>query len=520
MREVILTLTTTVVFTVALFSSHVVGATVTVDVKTSHQKIAGFGTCSAWCGTLTASEGELLFSTTKGAGLSLHRIQIQKTGVDQSETANTKLANGYGVKVWGTPWYCKNGVKVSGKDYDTLSESNYQAWADVLASAANTLKNAGAPLYAISSQNEPDIGWTKYDAPTLAKWVGKYLGPTMASKAPDTKVMGIEPCNWCGFSNYYKVFKADADAWKYSAILATHEYGCSPTAYPDINAAGKEFWQTEIYDTQTDVEDPGMGSALRVSKLIHEALTIANMNAWHFWWIKPCAGCNNGALWVEATKKPAKRLWIMGNWSRYARPGFVRVSATEKPATGVTVTAFRDSALTKVVIVAINTNTSATSQDFSITGTSPKTMTPCITDPTRDLVEQSAQTLSSSTFTYSLPAQSVTSLVVDLGGTSVFPVSNAHAGQSFALKTHCGKASLTIEFTAPISGLTSVKLFNLNGTIVKTMTFRTITGGTYSRRFDLADLPEGFYMVKIDNDGRIINKSKILYLVQSAALSG
>jgi glucuronoarabinoxylan endo-1,4-beta-xylanase len=518
MREAILTLTAAVVLTVATLSSNVVGTTVTVDVKTTHQKIAGFGTCSAWCGTLSASEGELLWSTTKGAGLSLHRIMIDRNGPDQNEKANAKQATGFGVKVWGTPWFCKGGVGVSGKDYDTLSESNYQAWADVLASSANNLKSAGSPLYAISSQNEPDIGWTKYDAPTLAKWVGKYLGPTMASKAPDTKVMGIEPCNWCGFSNYYKVFKADADAWKYSAILATHEYGCSPTAYPDINAAGKEFWQTEIYDTDTRA-DPGMGSALRIAKLIHEALTIANMNAWHYWWVKE-SGVNNGALWDKGTGKPAKRLWIMGNWSRYARPGFVRVSATEKPTTGVTVTAFRDSALTKVVIVAINTNTSATSQDFSITGTSPKTMTPCITDPTRDLVEQSAQTLSSSTFTYSLPAQSVTSLVVDLGGTSVFPVSNAHAGQSFALKTHCDKASLTIEFTAPGSGLTSVKLFNLNGTIVKTMTFRTITGGTYSRRFDLADLPEGFYMVKIDNDGRIINKSKILYLVQSAALSG
>jgi hypothetical protein len=200
------------------------------------------------------------------------------------------------------------------------------------------------------------------------------------------------------------------------------------------------------------------------------------------------------------------------------RPGCVRVSATEKPTSGVTVTAFRDSALSKVVIVAINNNTSNTSQDFSIPGTSPKTVTPCITDPTRDLVEQSAQTLSSTTFTYSLPAQSVTSLVVDLAGTSLLPMSNAEDGRFSTAKVNCSKSTLRMEFTAPGSGLTSMKLFNLNGNVVKTMTFRTITGGIYSRRFDLADLPEGFYMVKIDNDGRIINKSKILYLVHGAAL--
>lgn len=491
-------------------ADHAVGATVTVDVKTSYQKISGFGGCSAWCGTLTAAEGEQLFSTTKGAGLSLHRIMIERTGLTQSEIANTKLAAGYGVKVWGAAWFTKNGVQASGKDYDTLYESNYQAWADVLAGVANTLKTAGTPLYAISSGNEPDIGYTRFDAPTLAKWVGQYLGPTMASKAPETKVVGVEPCNWYAFSTYYTACKANENAWKYSSILATHEYGGNPAAYPEIQAAGKEFWQTEIYDTKTDVEDPGMGSALRVSKLIHEALTIANMNAWHFWWIKPCAGCNNGALWVEATKKPAKRLWIMGNWSRYVRPGFIRVNATAQPTSGVTVTGFRDTALSRVVIVAINNNTSSISQDFSIPGTSPLKLTPCITDPTRDLVEQSAQTLSSTTFTYSLPAQSVTSLVVDLVGTAVLPESNAGAERSSAFKVNYGKSILKIEFTAPGSGLTTVKLFDLKGNAVKTATFQTIAGGIYSRSFDLSKIPRVFYIVKVDNGGKTIKTATII----------
>jgi glucuronoarabinoxylan endo-1,4-beta-xylanase len=509
MRRSNLVMTITVMLSSTGIACLALGATVTVDVKTTYQKIAGFGTCSAWCGTLSASEGEALWSTTKGAGLSLHRIMIDRNGPDQNEKANAKQAAGYGAKVWGTPWFCKGGVAVSGKDYDTLYESNYQAWADVLASSANTLKSAGSPLYAVSSGNESDLGWTKYDAPTLAKWVGKYLGPTMASKAPDTKVMGVETCNWYGFSTYYKVFKADADAWKHSAILATHEYGGSPAAYPEIQAAGKEFWQTEIYDTDTRA-DPGMGSALRIAKLIHEALTIANMSAWHYWWVKE-SGINNGALWDRQTNKWAKRLWIMGNWSRYARPGFVRVNATEKPATGVTVTAFRDSALSKVVIVAINTNTSVTSQDFSISGTSPKKVTPCITDPTRDLVEQAAQTLSSNTFTYSLPAQSLTTLVFDLEGTSLQPRYKAEAGRLSPLLVDRGKSAVKIMFTAPGSGLTTIKLFNLRGNVVKGISFQTLAGGTYSHVFNGGTIPEGFYLVKIENAGRAINKSTILF---------
>jgi glucuronoarabinoxylan endo-1,4-beta-xylanase len=488
--------------------SNAMGTTVTVDVKTSHQKISGFGTCSAWCGTLAASDGDLLWSTTKGAGLSLHRIQLQPTGVDQSETSNAKLASSYGVKVWGTPWYCQNGVAVPGKGYDTLYEKDYQGWANVLAAAANTLKSAGAPLYAISSGNEIDLGWTKYDTTALKNWVGNYLGPTLASKAPDTKLIGVETCNWYGFPNYEKAFKGNAKAWQYSSILATHEYGGNPSAYPEIQAAGKEFWETEIYDTDTK-EDPGMGSALRIAKLINDALTIANMNAWHFWWIKE-SGADNGALWDKGTNQPSKRLWIMGNWSRYVRPGFIRVDATTAPASGVTVTAFRDTLLSRVVIVAINNNTSNTSQDFSLPGTTPLKLTPSITDPTRNLIEQPAQTLSSTTFTYSLPAQSVTSLIVDLVATSLLPGNNAVAGRFSANQVTCSKSTLKIAFTAPGSGLTSVKLFNLKGNLVKTETLQTISGVTYSRNFDLSKIPLGFYLVKIENRGETIKTTKIV----------
>ena len=99
MRKGTLSLTTAALLSATVIAGRARGATVTVDVKTTYQKIAGFGTCSAWCGTLSSSEGELLWSTTKGAGLSLHRIMIERNGVTQSETANTKLVAGYGVKV-------------------------------------------------------------------------------------------------------------------------------------------------------------------------------------------------------------------------------------------------------------------------------------------------------------------------------------------------------------------------------------------------------------------------------------
>ena len=242
----------------------------------------------------------------------------------------------------------------------------------------------------------------------------------MAENAPDTKVIGIEPCNWWGFDGYENYFKNDPKAWQYSSILATHEYGGSPKAYPEIGQAGKEFWETEVMDDNNDA-DPTMTSGLKIAKMIHECLTIANMNAWVCWAVQ---GDHSGSILYadnSTPPTPTKRLWVMGNYSRFARPGFIRIDATTEPASGVHITAYCDSALNRVVIVAINENTSSISQDFSIPGTSPIQLTPWITDPSRDLAVQSTQTLSSSSFTYSLPSQSVTTLIIDLKVAPVEP---------------------------------------------------------------------------------------------------
>ena len=411
---------------ITALASQIDAATATIDVNNWHQKIRGFGLSTAWSGRMTPTEADQLWDTIKGAGFSMNRVMIDRDGLGNEETDNAISATNRGALVWGTPWYTKGGVGLTyyqpnnrgGTDtirYDTLYEKDYQEWANTLATMANTMKAKGAPIYAISSGNEIDIGWTKYSPEALALWVGKYLGPTMAQKAPGTKIIGMEPCNWWGFDNYLGVFKTNPDAWKYSDIIATHEYGGTVHAAPEINAAGKEFWETEIYDPVTDQgEDVGMGSALRVSKIIHEALTVANMNAWHYWWKNPCTNCANGAIWAESTHQPTKRLWIMGNWSRYARPGFIRVEAPVEPSSGVYLTAFRDTALSKVVLVIANSNNNSVSQSFSIPGITPRKVTPVITDPTRDLVIQASQDISSSDFTYNLPSQSVTTLVFDM----------------------------------------------------------------------------------------------------------
>jgi hypothetical protein len=72
---------------------------VTVSLSSLQQKISGFGVSSAWAGSYAnASDPDYLWSTTKGAGLSLLRIRYG----DGLTIAKSAAQNG--VTVWMTPW--------------------------------------------------------------------------------------------------------------------------------------------------------------------------------------------------------------------------------------------------------------------------------------------------------------------------------------------------------------------------------------------------------------------------------
>ena len=58
-----------------------------------------------------------------------------------------------------------------------------------------------------------------------------------------------------------------------------------------------------------------------------------------------------------------QRGYVMGNYSRFVRPGSYRVSATDNPSSGIYVTAYRNDSLGQLTIVAINENTTAKSRN-------------------------------------------------------------------------------------------------------------------------------------------------------------
>jgi glucuronoarabinoxylan endo-1,4-beta-xylanase len=390
-------------------------ADVVVNLADVQQNISGFGASTAWGSTMSAADADTLWSTTTGAGLSLHRVRIDYQTGQTSELSIAKLAVAHGVKVWATPWTPPAADKAgatgaNGEIEGTLS--NAPAFATFVAGFVNYMKAEGVNIYAVSAQNEPDATVAyescSYTGPALASFIGTNLAPALANSG--VKIMAPETQNWCGFPTFESALSGNASAWQAASIIATHEYGCDPTAYPEIAKAGKEFWATEMYDTTTSVADPGIPSALRIAKLIHDALTIANMNAWHYWWVYPSAA-DNGALWDQGTGKPSKRLWVEGNYARFVRPGFHRVGVTGSVPAGVLLSAYTNPLDGTVSVVAINNNPSSTPLSVFVSGAAPCSVTPWVTSASDDLAPKTAVSVSASRFGATLAADSVTTFV-------------------------------------------------------------------------------------------------------------
>ena len=110
---------------------------------------------------------------------------------------------------------------------------------------------------------------------------------------------------------------------------------------------------------------------------------------------------------------------MVGQWSKFVRSGYYRIDSTTEPQGGVYVTAFQDTSSGTLVIVAVNSNGSNTSQTFSVTNAPPfSTLTPYVTSASLSLSPQAAVSLSGDEFTYTLPSGSVTTFV---GSSSVQP---------------------------------------------------------------------------------------------------
>lgn len=389
-----------------------------INLAAEKQVIRGFGGMNhpAWAGDLTASQRETAFGNgANQLGFSILRIHVDENKSNWSQELNTaKAAIAKGAIVFASPWNPPSDMtETFNHNGDTsakrLRYDKYAAYAQYLNDFVTYMKNNGVDLYAISVQNEPDY------AHTWTWWTPTEILNFMKNNAGSINCRVIAPESFQYLKNISDPILNDPQALANMDILGAHLYGTSFSnfAYPLFKqkGAGKELWMTEVYYPNSDSNSADRWpEALDVSYHINNAMVDGEFQAYVWWYIRR----QYGPMKEDGTI--SKRGYNMAHFSKFIRPGYVRVDATKNPASNVFTSAYKGD--NKMVIVAINRGTSAVNQSFILQNGTASTVSSYVTDATRNLAAGSSLAVSNGAFTAQLPAQSVTTFVASLSGSS------------------------------------------------------------------------------------------------------
>ncbi|WP_405172306.1 carbohydrate-binding protein [Paenibacillus sp. FSL H8-0280] len=457
-----------------------------INLSSEKQLIKGFGGINlpAWIGDLTPAQRETAFGNDQNQlGFSILRIYVDPDSNNwYREVATAKRAIEKGAIVFASPWNPPSSmVETFNRNGDTnakrLKYDKYAAYAQHLNDFVNYMKNNGVDLYAISVQNEPDYAhdWTWWTPQEILRFMKENAGSIQG-----TKVMAPESFQY--LKNISDPILNDPQALANMDILGAHTYGTqiSNFAYPLFKqkGAGKELWMTEVYVPNSDNNSADRWpEALDVSYHMHNAMVEGDFQAYVWWYIRR----QYGPMKEDGTI--SKRGYNMAHFSKFVRPGYLRVDATKNPDTNTFVSAYKGD--NKVVVVAINRGTSATSQKFVLQNGNASTVSSWITDSSRNLASGNALTVSNGAFTAQLPPQSVTTFVANVtGGNSG---GNTGSGTTYEAETGTSLTEAAIETIYP--GYTGSGYVNFNamtGSAIQWNGINNTTTGTKNVKFRYA----------------------------------
>ncbi|MCW1836197.1 glycoside hydrolase family 30 beta sandwich domain-containing protein [Bacillus xiamenensis] len=382
-----------------------------ININAERQLIRGFGGMNhpAWIGDLTAPQRETAFGNGQNQlGFSILRIYVDENRNNWSrEVATAKRAIEHGALVIASPWnppssmvetFIRNGSPAKRLKYD-----QYAAYAQHLNDFVTYMKNNGVNLYGISVQNEPDYAhdWTW--------WTPQEILRFMRENAGSINARVIAPESFQYLKNISDPILNDPQALRNMDILGAHLYGTqiSQLPYPLFKqkGAGKELWMTEVYYPNSNSNSADRWpEALGVSEHIHHSMVEGDFQAYVWWYIRRSYGP------MKEDGMISKRGYNMAHFSKFVRPGYVRIDATKSPESNVFVSAYKGN--NQVVIVAINKNNAGVNQHFVVQNGSVSQASRWVTSASSNLQPGTDITISGNQFWAHLPAQSVTTFVI------------------------------------------------------------------------------------------------------------
>lgn len=404
--------------------------TATVDFGTQDQLIRGFGGSEAWSGTMPSTQISSLYGTgSSDLGLTIMRLRIapatwsastQTADTTQwtAELSNGKAAQNMGALVFATPWTAPASMKTNNSTNEgSIAASSYAAYAAYLEAYVNYATSQGVNLYAISMQNEPDWNPCGTGGPTASScyesclWTAAQMDTWVANNYSVLTTKLMMPESFYFNSAMSDPALNDPNAVSRISILGGHLYGSQPYNYTLAKALGKEVWMTEhTVDLATKgATTQTMADALSAALEVHNSMTVGQYNAYVYWWLVNSTSLNYYSGLLGTDGKMTYFGAAVAQYSRFVRPGYYRYNATANPITGVYISAYGGNG--HQAIVAINNAATAAAVTFTVQGQSIGSLTPYTTTSTAMVAQQSAVSLTNNQFTYTLPAQSITTFV-------------------------------------------------------------------------------------------------------------
>src|SRR6185437_7353618 len=195
-------------------------------------------------------------------------------------------------------------------------------------------------------------------------------------------------------------------------IMTTHGYGqlqnlSQPcTVWQQYN---KPYWQTEVMEDKGGY-DGSITNGQKWSTSIYQSLNQGGFSAWFYWWAMNYTSDDQGLVNYSNTNwtyQIPKRLYTIGQFGRFMRPGSVLLTSTSS-SSSLESTAAKPTSGT-IALVLSNTSTASISVTVTLSNlsTPPGSITPFRTSSTENQVQLSPIPVSNGTFTITIPASSV-----------------------------------------------------------------------------------------------------------------
>jgi O-glycosyl hydrolase len=239
------------------------------------------------------------------------------------------------------------------------------------------------------------------------------LARTLRAWRLHTNIVCCDGEGWITGGQAIQTILADPAAAKYLDVASAHGY-TAPPAEPITSQ--RPVWESEwaVFDPWDPAWDDGTdASGFTWAQNIMTALTSGDASAVLYWWGASSSTANSGLIQLTGDSYLASgRLWAFAAFSRFIRPGAVRVSAASDDGSGVVSAAFRNAGGSTVVELLNPAAGAATAQVALAHLPQGGWARPYLTDATHQVAAQPAVQVAGGRFTVPVPGRSVVTVVL------------------------------------------------------------------------------------------------------------